>query len=82
MSSVKSALHDFAKVNIFNGRNLPIWKRQIDALLHFEGLSYVIEEKAPEKPGDDASKEEKDLHITREYNNESARASVTWIYFQ
>ena len=45
----------------------------MDALLHFEGLSYVIKEKTLEKPADDASKEEKDLYVTWEYENESAR---------
>ncbi|XXG42407.1 hypothetical protein AAC387_Pa01g2698 [Persea americana] len=73
MSTAKSALHDLAKVNIFNERNLPIWKRRMAALLHIEGLSYVIKEKTRKKPADDASKEEKDLYVTWEYDNESVR---------
>ena len=72
MSTAKSALHNLAKVDIFNGRNLPIWKGRMDALLHSEGLSYVIKEKTPEKPTDDTFNEEKDLYVTWEYDNESA----------
>ena len=45
----------------------------MDHLLDFEDLSYVIKKKTPYKPTDDASKEEKDLYVTREYDNESAR---------
>ena len=63
MSIAKSALHDLAKVDSFNGKSLSIWKRRMDALLHFESLSYVIKEKTPEKPADDASKEDKDLYV-------------------
>ena len=64
MSNAKSALHDLAKVDIFNGRDLPIWNRWMGALLHFEGFSYVIKEQTPEKLANDASKEEKDLYFT------------------
>ena len=58
--SSKSALHGRAKADIFNGKNLAVWKRRMDALLHFDGLTYVIESDSISKPADDAPKEDHD----------------------
>ena len=60
--SSKSAFHDLAKADIFNNKNLAVWKRQIDALLHFNGLTYVIESDPISKPADDAPKEDHDVY--------------------
>ena len=60
--SSKSALHDLAKTGIFNGKNLAVWKRQMDAILHFDGLTYVIESDPISKPADDAPKEYHDVY--------------------
>ena len=54
--SSKSALHGRAKADIFNGKNLAVWKRRMDVLLHFEGLTLVIESDPISKPVDDAPK--------------------------
>ena len=45
MSTIKSSLHDLAKVDIFNGRNLPIWECRMDALLHFKGLFMLFKKR-------------------------------------
>ena len=58
----KSALHDLVNANIFNGKNLAMWKRWMDVLLHFDGLTYVIEFDPISKSATDAPKEDHDLY--------------------
>lgn len=71
--SSKSALHDLAKADIFNDKNLAVWKRRMDTLLHFDGLTYVIESDPISKPTDDAPKEDHDVYEQWVFDNNSAR---------
>lgn len=43
----KNALFDLTKGDIFDEKNLLMWRRLIDALLHFDELTYMIELEAP-----------------------------------
>ena len=60
--SYKSVLHGLAKVDIFNSKNLAMWKRRLDALLHFDRLTYVIEPDPISKSANDAPKEDHDVY--------------------
>ena len=56
-----STLLDFAKADIFNGKNLVVWKRRMDTLLHCDGLTYVIESDLISKPTGDGLNEDRDV---------------------
>ncbi|XXG80818.1 hypothetical protein AAC387_Pa09g1593 [Persea americana] len=50
-----------------------MWKRRMNALLHFDGLTYVIESDQISKPADDALKDDHDVYEQRVFDNKSAR---------
>lgn len=68
MTFAKTTLHDLAKIDIFNGKNLLFWKHRMNALLHLEDLSYVV--KDLEKTIDNAPNDEKEAYVNWEYDNE------------
>lgn len=71
--SSKLALHDLAKADIFNDKNLALWKRWMDDLLHFDALTYVIESDPASKPADNAFEEELETYEQRKSDNKSVR---------
>lgn len=71
--SSKSALHNLAKADIFHGKSLAVWKHRMNALLHFDGLTYVIESNPISKPTDDAPKEDHDVYEQWVFDNKLAR---------
>lgn len=69
--STKSVLHDLAKADIFNDKNLAVRKRRMDALLHSDGISHVIESDLILKPANNGPKEERDLYEQWKFDNKS-----------
>ena len=71
--SSKSTLLDVAKADISNDKNATIWMRQMDALLHFDRLIYMIESDLISKPADDAHQEDHKVYEQWVFVNKSAR---------
>lgn len=52
--SLRNTLFNLVKGDIFDGKNLPMWRCSINAFLHFDDLTYVIELEAPKELAKDA----------------------------